>query len=288
MKNVLGEKYLKGFPERQTREVTAVPTPLGMLNAACRGDGSGVGLAEGWTTIIAGSTGHGKSNLALNFCAEALKNGHPVAYCTLEMSASQLACRSYSIISGIPISHIERGGFTKESWNGVRAEVEGLPALWVPNKVLAKWKDVVDFVKKCYDEEGCRYVIIDYLQLIQRAATEEAIQKAMQEIITELRAWAVNNKAIVIALSQYNRATSADYSQSPRPQSLWGGMILESSADMLLCLDHSKFRRDQNRARTWLLLNKSRWGPTRNIPIEWSFKTLRVREALPDEESEWP
>jgi replicative DNA helicase len=287
MRDLMSEEFLDKFPERQTREIEAVPTPLGMLNSVCLSDGGGVGWALGWTIIAAGNPGHGKSNFALNCCASALKAGWPVAYVTLEMSSYQLATRAYSIISGVPISKIERGGFAQESWDGARTKIADLPALWVPNEVLSKWGDVVEFVKKCYEEEGCRYIIVDYLQLIQHG-TEEAIQKAMQEIITELRAWAVNKKAIVLALSQYNRVTSAAYDTSPKPQSLWGGMILEASADQVLCLDHSRFVRDNQTSRTHLLLNKNRHGPTREIPIEWNYRTLTMREALPDEEAMWP
>ncbi len=43
-----------------------------------------------------------------------------------------------------------------------------------------------------------------------------------------------------------------------------------------------------SRTPTWLLLGKNRHGPLCEIPVEFDYRTLRVREALADEEGEWP
>tara|TARA_Y100001960_G_C14366910_1_gene677175 strand:+ start:59 stop:280 length:222 start_codon:yes stop_codon:yes gene_type:complete len=69
---------------------------------------------------------------------------------------------------------------------------------------------------------------------------------------------------------------------------LFGGMILEASCDLILLLDHSRYERDGNTAKTWLIVAKNRHGPTVEIPIEWDYRTLSIREADPDEESSWP
>ena len=69
---------------------------------------------------------------------------------------------------------------------------------------------------------------------------------------------------------------------------LFGGMILEASCDLILLLDHSRYEREGNTAKTWLIVAKHRHGPTVEIPIEWDYRTLSVREADPDEEYRWP
>ena len=69
---------------------------------------------------------------------------------------------------------------------------------------------------------------------------------------------------------------------------LFGGMILEASCDLIALLDHSRYERDQNTARTWLIIAKNRHGPTLEIPIEWDYRTLSVREGDPHEEHLWP
>jgi len=57
--------------EELKQPVDAIATPLPMWNQQCRDEGGGVGLALGWHVIVAGSTGHGKSIMALNMAAEA-------------------------------------------------------------------------------------------------------------------------------------------------------------------------------------------------------------------------
>ena len=65
-------------------------------------------------------------------------------------------------------------------------------------------------------------------------------------------------------------------------------MILEASSDLVLLLDHSRYERHMNSAMTYLCAAKNRHGPTIEIPIEWDYRTLSVREGDPHEEHLWP
>ena len=102
--------------------------------------------------------------------------------------------------------------------------------------------------------------------------------------------FAREHEVAVVALSQYNRTTSANRRESPVPQSLIGSSALENDSDQTLLLDHSRYQLspDGRFAKTWALLGKNRHGSTGEIPIEWDYRTLRVREGLPDEEHLWP
>ena len=106
--------------------------------------------------------------------------------------------------------------------------------------------------------------------------------------MTDLRAWGVNNASTIVNLSQFNRQTSSEYNIRPRPQGLWGGMILEATSDLVLLLDHSRYVRTGHEAKTWVLAAKNKHGPTGEIPVHWDYRTLQMREAKPDEEHEWP
>ena len=93
---------------------------------------------------------------------------------------------------------------------------------------------------------------------------------------------------VTVGLSQMNRQTSSNRVDSPFAQGLIGSSSLENDADQVLLLDHSRYEKGNRSAKTWALLAKNRHGSQGDIPIEWDYKTLRVREALPDEEGEWP
>jgi len=276
MKNILAEDYMDEFVHRQKQPVDAIPTHLPQLNKVCRDDGGGYGFAKGWFCTVGGNPGFGKSAFALNLCSSALEAGEQIGYISLEMSSQQLATRLYSIHTGTEIRLLERGGFDTTAWGATKMKLRGLPAVWVPDNVLSTWGSVLDFVKQCY-EEGVTWFCLDYLQLVQRG-NEEQLNQAIGAITSELRAWAINNQSTVVCLSQFNRVTSTNYDETPRPSGLYGGMLLEASSDIVLLLDHSRYIRKLNYATTEISIGKNRHGPTLSIPVEWNYKNLTMRE----------
>lgn len=286
MKDINTVRFRESFARRQQQPVDAVPTHLPGLNRLCRDDGGGEGLARGWFVTVGANPGFGKSAFGLNLTAHALSVGEPVGYVSLEMSVGQIAARYYAIQSGIPIAKLERGSFDPASWDEADELTAGLPSMYCPEKISGQWEDVVDFVKECHDV-GCRWFVLDYLQLAQ-IGDEDNIAKAITNVTTDLRTWAVNEHCVMVALSQFNRQTSGDYAARPRCQGLWGGMILEASSDLVLLLDHSRYEREDHIARTWLIVDKNRHGPVGDLPVLWDYRNLRMREGLEDEIGAWP
>ena len=290
--NILTPEFGESFLARATAPVDAVPTPLSTINTSCRDDGGGVGLARGWFIVIGGNPGFGKSLIALNFAAEALRHGEPVGYASLEMSKYQLASRFFSIYSGEPAWQMERGSFSKVAWQKAfdacrAAPSEDKPYLAVPD-MLYSLDDVLEFMEREREYRYVRYFVVDYLQLVG-VGDEDEINRRVTEVTTHLRQFAVRYGVVVVCLSQFNRTTSGNYFESPRPQGLHGGMILEASADMVLLLDHSRMTRELPKARTWFLIAKNRHGPLGEIAVEWDYTNLRIRECVPEEEPEdWP
>jgi replicative DNA helicase len=283
MKNLTNADYLKEFAIRQTAEPDAVPTPFDSLNRVLRDEGGGIGTAKGWVGIIAANPGHFKSVLGINFCAEAMKRGMPTAYVSLEMSDNQIASRAYAVISGQSVAMLETGSFSPKTFELASGEVRKMPPLYCPESVSTQWEDVVDFVKECHEEHEVDYFVLDYIQLTAIGGSENIVE-AISNVTTDLRAWAVNNRVCVIILSQFNRRTSSDYTQSPRSQGLHGSQVLEASADWICLVDHSRVRRDRDKALFWLLLDKNRHGVSQiSIPVEVSYNTLRARECMEDE-----
>lgn len=288
MRDITQGEYWDEFERRQLEPVDAVPTHLPMLNRMCHDDGGGKGIARGWFVTVGANPGFGKSGFALNLMAWAARHREIVAYCSLEMTDKQLAARFYAISSGVPIMELEKGTFNSLSFGLAKDAMSELPPILLPDRIITAWEDIVAFCQEAADA-GARYFVIDYLQLIQ-TGDEEQITRAITQVVTDIRAWAADKAYVVIALSQFNRTTSSEYHARPRSQGLWGGMILEASSDMVLLLDHSRYERDEHArlARTFLIVDKNRHGPVADIPILWDYKTLRMREGLPDEVNEWP
>jgi len=293
MRDITSLEYREKFAATQQLPTAAIPTMLPTLNKLIRDEGGGEGLAPGYVLVVGANPGYAKTLIGLNLAASALSHGQPVGYVSLEMSTNQIASRYYAIQSGLPVASIERGSFNPRIWDKVQSTVQVMPPLYAPDEVSSRWEDVVSFVKETHDDHGVKYYVLDYIQLCAIGDTE-SINKAISNVTTDLRAWAVNNNAVMVILSQFNRQSSSDYQTRPRSQSLWGGMILEASADIVALVNHAAFKREHSsngagRALTYLCIDKNRHGAAQvDIPIEISFSNLRIREGLDDELSDWP
>lgn len=84
-----------------------LPTPYSAWNGVCGDEGGLTGLARGWHVMVAGNTGMGKSLVAINLAAYAVKNGEKVGIISLEMSKPQLMTRYLAIHTGLPIRKLE-------------------------------------------------------------------------------------------------------------------------------------------------------------------------------------
>jgi len=282
MRNLFTDNTLQLFDEQQRRPIDSVPTHLPMWNTACRGDGGGQGLAKGWFTVVGGNPGYGKSLLAMNLAASAIQCGEIVGYVSLEMTWREIAQRVYAITQHLPVTHFER-----EAYQGVdTGRLREMMPFFVPDKVTSDWESVVRTFEDMYTE-GARVFVLDYLQLVQ-AGSERSIYEAISNVVTTLRAWALNKGCVLVCLSQYNRETSKNYHDSPVSQSLWGGMMLEASSDCVGCLDHSRYDREGGKAKTYLIIDKNRHGPRKDIPILWDYSTMVCTQGIPTEINPWP
>jgi replicative DNA helicase len=290
--NILGQEFRESFRARQLSPISAVPTPLPAWNRCCGDDGGGVGLADGWFVVLGGNPKFGKSLFSIDIARSALVSGRRPAFMSLEMSESALATRLYAIMTGVPIWKLEKRGFTDETffeaWRKIDPTAKGYD-LFVddtPHKTIGEVMTSMHALR----DRGYDFFVVDYLQLAAMGA-DEAIYKAVVEVTGELRQFAKRQNVPVVALSQFNRETSKNYVDTPMPQGLHGGMAVEASADQILLIDHSRYERfasaSYKGARTWMVLT-NRHGDHGEIPVEWRWDTLAIREADPDEEGKWP
>ena len=292
MSDIFGPDFRLDFTKRQLAPISAVPTPLPTWSECCGDDGGGIGIADGWFIVIGGNPKYGKSLFAIDVARQAMVGGRRPAFISLEMSQWALATRLYAMMTGTPVWKLEKRGFTEAqffaSWREM-SPAEHNYSFFVddtPHKriagVMASMEDI--------HAAGHDFFVVDYLQLAAMGA-DEAIYSAVVEVTSELRHFAKRHNVPVVALSQFNRETSKNYHETPTPQGLHGGMAVEASADQIVLIDHSRYERFTgprlSGARTWLTLT-NRHGAHGDVPVEWRWDTLKIREADPDEEDAWP
>ena len=226
---------------------------------------------------------------------EAIRNSEHVGVVSLEMSPTQMYTRFLAIATGENVHQLERGpSFDEET--AARAErsiaeqrekVGG--ALHINEDPIVEIGQALDLMGYWYTDKGVRYFILDYLQLLG-ARDAKSLYETISNVSNSLREFAKRTYSTIIALSQLNRIVSANRAESPVVQGLMGSSSVENDSDQVVLLDHSRYEYDKltRTARTWLLIGKNRHGPCGSVPVEWSYKNLRLREADPDEEAEWP
>jgi replicative DNA helicase len=132
----------------------------------------------------------------------------------------------------------------------------------------------------CLDEyHGCRFIIIDYMQLVKVVGSRDPLD-AVTAISSSVRWTGQEHKLVTIGLSQFNRETSKNYDDPPTPQGLMGGSPLENDSDQVMLIDHSSYSRNgiTNTARQTLILGKNRHGPCGPIECEWNYDNLRISQ----------
>jgi KaiC/GvpD/RAD55 family RecA-like ATPase len=290
--DVVGGETLEAMLAEKLAPIEAVPTPIPAWNALCRGAGGGVGLARSWMVTIGANTGTGKSLVALNLAAEAIRHGEVVTFLSLEMGRSELATRLLSIVSGVPVLSLEQGTqFDQEAYlrasvavDSIRRETGGY--VQVNRRPMSKLSDVVQSMRHYHETTGSRYFLVDYLQLAWTQSTH-SITERTELVAHQLRELSHTLGVTLVALSQFNRSTSANRAERPVAQGLMGGSAIENDSHQVLLLDHSRWERRGDEADTWLIVDKNRHGGVQDIPVRWEYRTLRLVPRVPTaEESE--
>lgn len=290
--DAIDREFLAGHLQRAAQPVDAVPMPFPSWNRACRDEGGGEGIAKGWHVIVAGATGAGKSLVALNCVAAAVRAGQSVCYISLEMSQTQLVTRLIGVLTGTSVRYLERGrGFNPDIAHTAAAEFADTTARCAGSIRVNRYpiRDLtdIDLVFGYYTtREKCSVFVVDYLQLAWTGNARDQVDR-ITEVSHAVRARAIEQHVVSIGLSQFNRRTSANRDERPTVEGLMGGSSLENDADQVLLLDHTTYERQgAGKAQGTALLAKNRHGPQTEIPVEWDYSCLQVRERDASHERE--
>lgn len=264
--------------------VDAVPTHLPAWNKCCRDEGGGLGIARGWHLIVAGNTGMGKSLIALNMAANAVRRGERVGMISLEMSQVQAVTRFLAMFSNTSVARLEHGsGYDEDAAYQAKCLMEENydrtgGVLLTNRRPISKLSDIVAAIQYLREYENCRYFVTDYLQLAWTGNAEKQNDR-ITEVSHTVRSTATDLNVISIGVSQFNRGTSGSR-ERPTVQGLMGGSALENDSAQVLLIDHTTFRRFSiGDSIVKLLLAKNRHGPDGEIPVAWDYQTLRCYET---------
>lgn len=157
--------------------------------------------------VIGGTTGSGKTMLALNIMANILREEAPGAcvICSLEMPQGQIVDRLLAAESKVGTRRLKQGALFKHEMDRIEA---GITRIYRWPLVLRDdchtLADIMAVARGVHSAKGLRVLMVDYLQLVT-GPTHELREQQVAEVSRTLRLLAIETGALVIAITQLNK-----------------------------------------------------------------------------------
>jgi len=277
------------------------------------------GLQHSDLIIVAGRPGMGKTSLATNIAYNVAQayvpelqadgtmkaaNGGVIGFFSCEMSADQLATRIVAERTGIPSSHIRRGGISEADFEKIREvsiELQSLP-FYVDATGGLSIAQLMARARRLKRQKGLDLLVIDYIQLLSGSGkrSDNRVQE-ITEITTSLKALAKELNVPVIALSQLSRQVESRDDKRPQLSDLRESGSIEQDADVVLFVyreeyylamkeprpgtpEHEKWQLDMSLAhgKAEVIIGKQRHGPTGTVDLAFEASVTRFGDLAPD------
>jgi len=133
-------------------------------------------------------------------------------------------------------------------------------------------------------EHGLDLVVVDYLQLMQVAGTNENRATEISEISRSLKAMAKELKVPVIALSQLNRSLESRTDRRPVMSDLRESGAIEQDADVILFIyrDEVYDEESNDKGIAEIIISKQRNGPIGKVKLAFRGQYTRFENLADD------
>lgn len=225
------------------------------------------GLQPSDLVIVAGRPSMGKTSFAMNLIENAaLVSDRPLMVFSMEMPAEQLVIRMLSSLGRIDQSRVRTGKLEQDDWpklasateklKGTQVFIDDTPAL-TPTELRSR-------VRKLVREQGdLGMIMVDYLQLMRVAGSNEGRTAEISEISRSLKAIAKEFKCPVVALSQLNRSLEQRPNKRPVNSDLRESGAIEQDADVIMFIYRDEVYNEDSpdKGVAEIIIGKQRNGP---------------------------
>ena len=244
------------------------------------------GYREGRFNVIAARPGMGKTSLMIQEAYDLVRQGVPVLFYSLEMTATELIAKLANIATGISYKRQISGEMSKDELEFLTkfsSELYELPLFIVDNK--NKWYQIKDDVQRKIRKYGIKVVVFDYVQLINMPGANTLEQ--ISQLSTEIKRLALNNKICCVGISQMSRDSDKGGRSFPKSSDLRGSGQLEQDADFIafpwryeaIDILEDSATGESLVNRTDIYITKNRHGDAfKKIPCDYDFQRSRIQE----------
>jgi replicative DNA helicase len=227
-----------------------LPATMALLEAIAQTGRPVTGLSTGWPTldaqtrglhpgnliVLGGRPGDGKSALALQLALHVAKTV-PVAFFSMEMNRDEIVSRALAQIARVDHHRMMQGYLNEDEQRKVgaaRLDIESR-ALAIDDSGALTPFQIRSKAKKLASRKGLGFVVVDYLQLLQRPRQAHSREEAVADNTWALKVLAGELKVPVLALSQLNRS-SAKEDRRPTLVDLRESGAVEQHANVVLLI----------------------------------------------------
>lgn len=197
------------------------------------------GFGKGHFVVVAGRPSMGKTTFLLCLVKHILKEKHPVAFFSLEMTKTDLIQKLiYSESGSIPMSACYRSFVSdnqRMQLEFIREKLKSYPLVIDDGRYLTPQK-LRNHIHVLKQTQGIEAVFIDYLQLLRCDKKFNSNYEEVTYLSSELKSMAMEYEIPVICACQLNRAVESRTDKTPRMSDLRGSGAIEQDADAVLML----------------------------------------------------
>lgn len=239
------------------------------------------GLQSSDLVIVAGRPSMGKTSFAMNLVENAaMVSERPIMVFSMEMPAEQLVIRMLSSLGRIDQSRVRTGKLEQDDWpklsnataklKDTHIFIDDTPAL-TPTELRSR-------VRKLIREQGdLGMIMVDYLQLMRVAGTNEGRTAEISEISRSLKAIAKEFRCPVLALSQLNRSLEQRPNKRPVNSDLRESGAIEQDADVIMFIYRDEVYNEDSpdKGVAEIIIGKQRNGPIGSCRLSFQGKFTR-------------
>jgi replicative DNA helicase len=244
------------------------------------------GLQGSDLIIVAGRPSMGKTSFAMNMVESAvLGQNKPILVFSMEMPAQQLMVRLLSSIGRIDQTRIRNGKLEQEDWPKLSKAVTKLKdvPLYIDDTPALTPTEVRSRSRKVMREHGqLGMIMLDYMQLMQVAGSNEGRTAEISEISRSLKALAKEFDCPVVALSQLNRSLEQRPNKRPVNSDLRESGAIEQDADVILFIYRDEVYNEDSpdKGVAEVIIGKQRNGPIGHCKLAFIGQFTRFENLV--------
>ena len=246
------------------------------------------GLQNSDLVIVAGRPSMGKTSFAMNLVENAAAVADkPILVFSMEMPAEQLVIRMMSSLGKIDQTRVRTGKLEQDDWPKLSAAmtklketrilIDDTPAL-TPTELRSRARRVAR------EHGSLGLIMVDYLQLMRVAGSNEGRTAEISEISRSLKAIAKEFACPMVALSQLNRALEQRPNKRPVNSDLRESGAIEQDADVIMFIyrDEVYHEDSPDRGVAEIIIGKQRNGPIGTCKLAFRGEFTRFENLARD------